>query len=96
MFLFVASFMGKISDFVERRTLTRESMVHTEIVGLLLFNQNRAACSRGELASLRWEISKFRALVGKMFAPHCSSGLFTLSFNLVYHAAKSLGKFGVF
>lgn len=94
VFSFAAPFVDRSLGFVEWCNLTRRNVIYTEMVNYFLSDHSETACTAEELASLRSEISRVKTVVGRPFAPHCSSGLFALRFHLLNHVMESLGRSG--
>lgn len=81
-FPFFAAAVYRSLGFVGRCSLAWINALNTEIVNKVLFDQRSGVCVVDELVGLPSDIWLFMDVVGKSFAPHCSSGLYMLTFGL--------------
>lgn len=92
VFPFVASFIDTISGS-ETAELTRVHMQYTEIILALESIDNTTGIDKTILADIQNKITAFKQNTINLFAPHISSGLFTLKFHLLDHLVEDLTRF---
>lgn len=81
LFPFAAGFIDESLGCVDKRDVTRMSMLDTEMMNKMLLDQSGSAWVEKELVRLRSEIQKLKSVVRKRFAPQRSSGLVKLTFH---------------
>lgn len=80
---FFAAFIERSVSIEERSDPARMSVLYSELLRKVLFHQRDNGSMESELARLRSDNGKFKSVVEKPFAPHCSTALFSLKFHLL-------------
>lgn len=90
----MTSFNDGSIGFEANRELARVRVQYTDIVNMVLVDHREVHWVESELFRLRFESEEFECDVQRLFAPHCTSGLYTLEFHCLDHRAENLRRSG--